>query len=101
MCKEDRESFTKSKIVLITQLFKYLVCIDDEALKTHLEAVETENFRFLDYALQIMLAPMIHKLQVLVEDQDLERQLRTQCEKLLTRLSNGNLVDVVKTRLLA
>ena len=36
VCKEDKESLTKSKINLITQLFKYLLSLDDSSLKRHL-----------------------------------------------------------------
>lgn len=68
VCKEDKESLTKSKINLITQLFKYLQSLDDAALKRHLTKLETSSFKLLDFALQILLLPMIHQLQILVED---------------------------------
>ena len=32
---------------------------------------------------------MIHQLQVLVEDVELERQMRSQCEKLISRLADA------------
>ena len=62
VCKEDKESFTKSKITLITQLFKYLLSLDDETLVFHLETLETTSFKFIEFAIQIILLPMIHQL---------------------------------------
>ena len=40
ICKEDKESFTKSKIILITQLFKYLLALDDKSLILHIKKLE-------------------------------------------------------------
>jgi hypothetical protein len=34
ICKEDKESITKSRIVLITQLFSYLYALDDKSLQS-------------------------------------------------------------------
>jgi len=44
------------------------LALDDTSLKTTMAALEEKSFKFLDFSLQIMLAPMVHKLQVLVED---------------------------------
>ena len=44
VCKEDKESLTKSKINLITQLFKYLLSLDDASLTKHLSSLETSSF---------------------------------------------------------
>lgn len=60
VCKEDKESFTKSKITLITQLFKYLISLDDRSLQQHLNRLESTSFKMIEFALQIMLVPMIH-----------------------------------------
>jgi hypothetical protein len=68
VCKEDKESLTKSKINLITQLFKYLLSLDDSSLKRHLSKLQTSSFKLLDFAIEILLLPMIHQLQILVED---------------------------------
>lgn len=42
ICKEDKESFTKSKIILITQLFKYLLALDDKSLVQHIKKLEDQ-----------------------------------------------------------
>ena len=68
VCKEDKESFTKSKIILITKLFKYLTCLEDNALALHLARIESTSFKILEFAFQIILVPMVHQLQILVED---------------------------------
>jgi hypothetical protein len=62
VCKEDKESLTKSKINLITQLFKYLLSLDDSSLKRHLAKLQTSSFKLLDFAIEILLLPMIHQL---------------------------------------
>lgn len=60
VCKEDKESFTKSKITLITQLFKYLISLDEQSLQKHLNRLESTSFKMIEFALQIILVPMIH-----------------------------------------
>lgn len=50
VCKEDKESVTKSKINLITQLFKYLLSLDDQSLKEHLANLESSYFSLLEFA---------------------------------------------------
>lgn len=97
VCNEDKESFTKSKILMITLLFKFLISLDDTSLKAHLKEIETHDFTVLDFAIQIMVCPMIHQLQVLVEDQDLERQLRQQCEKIIVRIVTFKQISLFDT----
>jgi hypothetical protein len=60
VCKEDKESLTKSKMNLITQFFKYLLSLDDSALGRHVKHLETTSFKLMDFAIQILLVPMIH-----------------------------------------
>ena len=57
VCKEDKETLTKTKINLITQLFKFLLSLDDSSLHKILKAL---NFNILEFAVQILLLPMIH-----------------------------------------
>jgi hypothetical protein len=51
VCKEDKESLTKSKINLITHFFKYLMSLDDESLARHLNKLETTSLKILDFAI--------------------------------------------------
>ena len=69
ICKEDKEGFTKSKIMLITEFFKYLLSLDSQALKQQTAKFENGSpFVLIEFALQILLIPMVHQLQILVED---------------------------------
>ena len=51
LCKEDKESLTKSKMNLITQFFKYLINLDDSALGRHVKHLESSSFKLLDFAI--------------------------------------------------
>ena len=69
ICKEDKEVITKTKMTLITELFKYFLILDDETLVKHIKFLEKDSdFRLAEFALLILLIPIVHQLQVLVED---------------------------------
>ncbi|CDW71353.1 dna-dependent protein kinase catalytic subunit [Stylonychia lemnae] len=100
ICKEDKEILTKSRMVLITQFLRYLDQLDEESLLAHADLFQKNcNFNLIHFCVQIMVIPLIHQLQVLVEDQELERQLRNQSELLLRKLvaiKNLDLAKIIK-----
>ena len=51
VCKEDKESFTKTKIMLIAQLFRYLLSLDFRALARHVSMLEVNGFKLLEFAI--------------------------------------------------
>ena len=103
LCKEEKEQLIKSKIRVLTQLFVLANSLKSSNLDTLVqlqqeleEEDEMEGFAHeqerLDLrrelfclALQILLVPASHQLQLLVQDVALERQLRKQCEAFIKR----------------
>ena len=84
LCKEDKEQLIKSKIRALTQLFLMVNGLCDQELKTlgeifaerDEEAMDTQGVlrvgelrdELFAMALQIMLVPAAHSLQLLVQD---------------------------------
>ena len=106
LCKEDKEQLIKSKIRVLTQLFVMVNAFSDddlglldefraeneddeimdtqEAANSTLAALQDELFNL---ALQIMLVPGAHRLQLLVSDPVTEKVLRKQCQEFVKRRS--------------
>lgn len=52
ICKEDKEVITKTKMMLITELFKYFLVLDDETFTDHIKFLEKDNeFRLAEFGL--------------------------------------------------
>ena len=64
-----------------------MLSLDDVSLERHLKTLETTSFHILEFAMQVLLLPMVHQLQVLVEEQEMERALRARCEGVIMRLA--------------
>ena len=43
ICKEDKEVITKTKMTLITELFKYFLVLDDETFIAHIKFLEKDS----------------------------------------------------------
>jgi hypothetical protein len=51
VCNEDKESFTKSKILMIALLFKYLIALDEASFREHLKVIDNHEFTMCDFAI--------------------------------------------------
>ena len=87
ICKEDREQLTKAELRLFTQLFLLIEQLNDSELADFFVAPTSEGHSYLlDLAVQIILVPAAHKLNLLVQDYKLERKLRLPCESFVKRV---------------
>jgi hypothetical protein len=86
-------------MALISNLFHFLSILDEQERNEIIESIsKIIGFSLFEFAIQIILLPMIHELQLLVEDQELEKQLRNGSDLIIKLYSSkdGDIHKVLK-----